>query len=231
MSKERVHHEGLLGKKLGMTHVFAADGSCVPVSVIQLGPCYVLDVKSQERDGYSAVKLGFDPKKPQRVNKPDNGLFSKAGKGAFYHVREIRCDVAKLGWGNLGQEIKAADVFKDGELVDISGTSIGRGFSGVVRRYKVGGQPSTRGTHEYRRHIGAIGCRKFPGHVFKNQRMPGQHGNAFVTMQNLEVVSVNPIENILLVKGGVPGSKGGLLIVRKATKESRVDKEAHKKAA
>ena len=220
MSTQKVYCEGLLGTKLGMTHVFTAEGECVPVSIIETGPCYVLEVKNKASHGYSAVQLGFEPKKNNRKSnsKAELGHFGKAGRGAFYHVREMRCDAESLGWTNLGQEIKVGDVFKDGELVDVSGVSIGRGYSGVVRRYKVGGHPATRGTHESRRHIGAVGCRKFPGHIFKNQRMPGQMGAANVTIQNLRVIGVNAEKNLLLVRGGVPGARGSLVIVRKAVK-------------
>lgn len=224
MSQEKLHPEGLLGKKLGMTQVFAKDGECVPVTVIELGPCYVLDVKNKDKHGYAAVQLGFEPKKQQRVNKPEIGHFAKAGKGAFYHVKEVRCDAEALGWTTLGQELKVGDVFADGELVDVSGVSIGRGFAGVVKRYKIGGQPATRGTHEYRRHIGSIGCRKFPGRVHKGKRMPGHLGNANVTAQNLEVVGIRPEQNIILVKGGVPGAKGTLVVIRKAIKSYKPGK-------
>lgn len=226
MSTKKTFREGLLGKKLGMTHLFAEDGSCVPVTLIQAGPCYVLQVKDGARDGYSAVQLGFEPKKQQRLTKSEIGHFSKAGKGGFYHVREMRCDVTKLKLGSEegtvspGTELKVGDFFSVGESVDISGTSIGRGFAGVVKRYKVGGQPATRGTHEYRRHIGAVGCRKFPGHIFKNQRMPGRMGGARVTMQNLRVIGVNPEKNILMVRGGVPGSVGALVEIRKSMRGS-----------
>lgn len=215
---QKIYRQGLLGKKLGMTHIFSDDGQCIPVTVIQAGPCYVLGVREGDKSGYSAVQFGFDPKKPQRVDKPTMGHFGKAGKGAFYHVKEVRCDAAALGWTTLGQEVLVKDVFQDGEYVDVSGVSIGRGFQGVVKRHGAKGQPSTRGTHEVRRHIGSIGCRKFPGRVFPGKRMPGQMGNENVTVQNLQVVGVRPEENIILVRGGIPGSKGGLVVIRKASK-------------
>jgi large subunit ribosomal protein L3 len=218
MTTQKQYPEGLLGKKVGMSQIFTENGKCVPVTVVQLGPCYVLDVKTPEKHGYSAVQIGFDPKKPQRVNKPMQGHFAKSAKGAFYHVRELRCDINSLGWGEVGKEITVDQVFEEGELVDVTGTSIGRGFSGVVRKFGVRGQPATRGTHEKRRNIGSIGCRKFPGRVWKNQKMPGQLGNARVTVENLRVVGVNPEQNVLLVKGGIPGSKGGLVMVKKAAK-------------
>lgn len=226
MSTQKLYPEGLLGKKLGMSHIFTAEGVCVPVTVVQAGPCYVLDVKKKDLHGYSAVQLGFEPKKFQRVNKAETGHFKKAGKGAFYHVKEVRCDVDALGWGNLGQELKVAEVFQDGELVDVSGVSIGRGFQGVVKRHGMKGQPSTRGTHEVRRHVGAIGCRKFPGHIFKNKRMPGHMGDANVTIQNVQVVGVKPEENVILIKGGIPGATGSLVVIRKAIKSYKPKKAA-----
>lgn len=223
MGSEKVYPEGLLGRKVGMTQVFTAGGERVPVTIIQTGPCFVLDVKSKDRHGYSAVQLGFGPKKPQRATKAARGHFARTGAGAFYHVKEIRCDVDNLAasngaWNTPGKELTVADVFEQGQHVDVSGVTKGRGFSGVVRKWSVGGFPATRGTHEYRRHIGAIGCRKFPGHVFKNKHMPGHYGNDKMTVQNLEVVGVRPEDNLLLVRGGVPGPKGSLVVIRKAVK-------------
>jgi large subunit ribosomal protein L3 len=209
---------GLLGKKLGMTQVFTAEGRSVPVTVIQAGPCFVLDVRAQEKDGYSAVQFGFEPKKMQRCTAAENGHFKKAGHGAFYHVKEVRCDAQALGWNEVGKQVNVGDVFKDGETVDVSGLTIGRGFQGVVRRHGFKGQPMTRGTHEVRRHVGSIGCRKFPGRVFKGQKMPGRMGGDRVTIQNLTVVGVRPEENILLVKGGIPGARGSLVVIQKAQK-------------
>jgi large subunit ribosomal protein L3 len=219
MSSSKTYTEGLLGKKLGMTQVFTPEGASVPVTIIQAGPCYVLDVRGQDVHGYSAVQFGFEPKKPQRCTKAELGSFKKGGQGAFYHIKEVRCDVQGLGWGEVGKEIKVGDVFKDGEVVDVSGVSIGRGFQGVVRRHGMKGQPMTRGTHEVRRHVGAVGCRKFPGRIFKNQRMPGRMGGDNVTVQNLQVVGVRPEENILLVRGGIPGARGSLVVIRKAMKQ------------
>jgi large subunit ribosomal protein L3 len=218
MSDHRQFPEGLLGKKLGMTQIFNDQGESIPVTAIEVGPCYVLEVRTQGKHGYNAVQLGFEPKKIQRVDKAQTGHFAKAGKGAFYHVKEVRCDIEGLGWTEPGRELKVADVFNEGELVDVSGTSVGRGFQGVVRRHHMKGQPSTRGTHEVRRHVGAVGCRKTPGRIIKGKRMPGHMGNAAVTIQNLEVIKVRPDQNVIMVRGGVPGAKGGLLVVRKAIK-------------
>jgi large subunit ribosomal protein L3 len=219
MSTEKTYQEGLLGRKLGMTQVFGEDGSAVAVTVLEVGPCYVLGVKDTTKDGYSAVRVGFQPRKLHRVNKAEMGNFAAAARGAFSRVKEIRCDAGKLGWGELGKELKVADVFADGDWVDVTGTTIGRGFAGVVKRFRVAGQPATRGTHEYRRNIGSVGCRKTPGRIWKNQKMPGHMGNLKVTVQNLKVVGVRPDENVLLVKGAVPGAKGGFITVRKAVKK------------
>ena len=208
--------EGLLGRKLGMTQVFDEDGRVVPVTMIEMGPCTILDIISEEKNGYEAVRLGFAPKKAHRCNRAEQGQFNKAGKGAFSFVREMRCAAGTLGWTNLGQELTAADVFDADELVDVTGTSIGRGFSGVFRRHNMKGQPNSRGTHEVRRHIGAVSQGTTPGRIFAGKRMPGQMGNARTTMQNLKVVAVRPEESIILVKGNVPGPKGAFVEVRKA---------------
>jgi large subunit ribosomal protein L3 len=220
MSTRKTYTTGILGKKLGMTQIFTDDGTSIPVTVIQAGPCYVLGTRDETTHGYSAVQLGFEPKKMQRVGKPEAGQFAKAGKGAFYHVRELRCDSDDLRPGITGDELRVGDIFKQGCFIDVSGLSIGKGFAGVVKRYGMRGQPATRGTHENRRHVGSIGCRKFPGRVFKNKRMPGRMGNKKVTVQNLEVVGIRPEENLILVKGGVPGARGGVLLLRSAIKSS-----------
>lgn len=223
MRTNKIFPEGLIGKKLGMTQIFNEEGESIPVTAIQVGPCFVLGVKDSAKDGYSAVQLGFDKKEVKRANKPDTGHFAKAGKGAFYCVKEVRCDVEQLGWGELGKELGVTDAFNVGQKVDVSGVSIGRGFSGVVRRYRVAGQPASRGTHEYFRHIGSIGCRKSPGRVFKNRKMPGQHGNSPVTIQNLKVVGIREEDNVILVKGAVPGAKDGYVVVRRSLKGLTAD--------
>lgn len=210
---------GLIGKKIGMTQVFTPDGSVVPVTVIQTGPCVVVQKKETEKDGYSALQLGFGNKKSQRLNKPEQGHMVKAGKGAFQVLREFRLeDVAEY---EVGQEIKVTDLFKTGDRVDVTGTSKGRGFSGVIKRWGFGGFPASHGTHEYFRHGGSIGNRSFPGRVFKGKRMAGHWGNERASVQNLEVVQVRPEENLLLIKGAVPGSKRGVLLIRRAVKGNK----------
>ena len=220
MSGQCVYPEGLLAEKVGMTQIFTDEGQCVPVTVLRTGPCYVVDVRDNAKNGYGAVQLGFTPMKPQRLTKAVRGHLEKAGRGAFRHIREMRCDVERLGWTEKGKEILAADVFNSGDLVDVTGVSKGRGFQGVVRRWGAKGQPSTRGTHETRRNIGSIGCRKYPGRVFKNKHLPGQMGDERVTTLNLKVVQVIPEEHVVLVRGSVPGAKGGLVIIRKAVQKA-----------
>lgn len=207
---------GLIGKKIGTTHLFAPDGTVVPVTVIQTGPCFVVQKKEAQRDGYDAVQLGFGVKKAQRVNKALQGHLRRAGKGAFEVLREFRSeDVSKF---EVGQEIKVAEVFKVGDRIDVTGTSKGRGFTGVIKRWGFGGFPASHGTHEYFRHGGSIGNRSFPGRVFKGKRMAGQWGNERVSVQNLEVVDVRGKDHLLLVKGSVPGPKRGVVLVRRAVK-------------
>ncbi|MEK7229174.1 MAG: 50S ribosomal protein L3 [Candidatus Binatota bacterium] len=210
---------GLIGKKIGMTQVFGADGIVVPVTVIQTGPCVVVQKKETGRDGYSAVQIGFGNKKNQRVNKPEQGHMVKAGKGAFQVLREFR--LQDVGQYEVGQEIKVADIFKAGDRIDVSGTSKGRGFAGVIKRWNFSGFPASHGTHEYFRHGGAIGNRSYPGRVFKGKKMAGHWGNEKVSVQNLEVVGIRPEENLLLVKGAVPGAKRGILIIRRAVKGNK----------
>jgi large subunit ribosomal protein L3 len=207
---------GLIGKKIGMTQVFGADGTVVPVTVIQTGPCVVVQKKETSKDGYNALQIGFGSRKAQRVNKPEQGHFAKAGKGAFEVLREFRTD--KVGEYELGQEIKAADLFKSGDRVDVAGISKGHGFSGVIKRWSFAGFPGSHGTHEYFRHGGSIGNRSYPGRVFKGKRMAGHWGDERISIQNLEVVEVRADNNLLLVKGSVPGAERGVLLIRQAAK-------------
>jgi large subunit ribosomal protein L3 len=201
---------------MGMTQVFSADGNVVPVTVIETGPCVVVQKKGAEKDGYNALQLGFGDRKAQRVNKPEQGHMKKAGKGAFRVLSEFRSD--DLSQYEVGQEIKATDLFKAGDRVDVTGTSKGRGFTGVIKRWGFRGFPASHGTHEYFRHGGAIGNRSYPGRVFKGKKMAGHWGNEKVSIQNLEVIAVRSESNVLLVKGAVPGSKRGVLLIRPAVK-------------
>ncbi|MER3448805.1 MAG: 50S ribosomal protein L3 [Chloroflexota bacterium] len=209
--------EGLLGYKLGMTRVFREDGTVLPVTVIQAGPCWVVQVRTPERDGYSAVQLGFDTKK--RVNKPMRGHLK--GLGNLRHLREFKLlDGAERV--TVGQRVDVT-LFKPGDLVDVTGTSKGRGFAGVVKRHGFAGGPKTHGQSNRWRAPGSIGANTDPGRVIKGLRMAGHMGHQRVTVQNLEVIRVDPERNLLFVKGAVPGPRKGLLLIRHAVKARRGD--------
>jgi large subunit ribosomal protein L3 len=207
--------KGILGKKLGMTQVFAADGRCVPVTVVEAGPCIVLQKKTAEKDGYNALQLGFGARKAHRTNKPAMGHFRKAGKGAFNFLREIEVDA--VDEHNVGDEITCDVVLAPGDIVDVCGTSKGKGFQGVIKRWNFAGGRASHGSMFHRR-PGAIGASAWPSRVFKGKKMAGQMGNRRVTVQGLEVVDVRPEENVVLVKGAVPGPANGLLVIRKSRK-------------
>jgi large subunit ribosomal protein L3 len=207
---------GLIGKKIGMTQFYNADGNVVPVTLIQTGPCVVVQKKERAKDGYNALQVGFGHKKSQRVNKPEQGHMAKAGKGAFEVLKEFRLD--DVSQYQVGQEIKAGDLFKTGDRVDVSGTSKGHGFTGVIKRWSFGGFPGSHGTHEYFRHGGSIGNRSFPGRVRKGKKMAGHWGNEQISAQNLEVVDIRPEADLILIKGAVPGARQGIVVVRQAMK-------------
>ena len=199
---------GLLGKKLGMTRVYDEHGNAIPVTVIQTGPCVVLQKKTVDTDGYNAIQVGFAPKKEQRCTKPEIGHMKKAGKGCFYFVREFRTDDPDRF--EVGQEIRVEDLFKVGELVDVRGRTKGRGFQGVVKRHGFRGGRATHGSM-FHRAPGSIGCSAWPSRVIKGKKLPGHMGNVMVTKKNAMVIDVRPEDNVLLVKGGVPGHRGALL--------------------
>jgi large subunit ribosomal protein L3 len=214
---------GLLAKKLGMTQIFTAEGDCIPVTVLEVGPCTVVRRKTAEKDGYDAVVIGWgevDEKHAHRLTKPEVGVFKKAGTPVFRHVKEIRVKDAKL----LG-ELKAGDVltvdkvFKQDQRIDVAGVTKGRGFTGVMKRWNMhGAARDSSTTHEHHRHVGAIGQRKTPGKVWKGKHLPGHYGVDKVTIQNLTVVGVEADKHLLLVKGAVPGHNDGLLFVNTAVK-------------
>lgn len=212
---------GILGRKLGMTQVFDEDKNAIPVTVIEAGPCPVVQKKTVETDNYNAIQLGFLDQKRQRINKPKLGHFDKANAPAKRYLREFRLDEDEIQNYETGQEVKV-NIFKTGEYVDISGYTKGRGFTGVMKRWGFSGAATrTHGTHEYFRHGGAIGCSAYPAKVFKGKKMPGRKGNDRVTIQNLMVIEVRPEQNVLLVKGSVPGAPNGLLLIRKAKKKQK----------
>lgn len=205
---------GILGKKIGMTQVFTEKGDMVPVTVIEAGPCTVVQRKTIKKDGYSALQLGFLNKNPKRANKPLMGHLKKHKAAPVRFLKEIRCDTKDI---EAGQAIRV-DIFKIGEKVKVTGTSKGCGFAGVMKKYGVKGSPASRGSHEAFRHIGSIGQCAYPGKVFKGKKMPGHMGNAKVTVKNIEVTGIKKDENLILLKGAVPGSNGGFLVIRKMKK-------------
>ena len=220
--------EGLIGRKVGMTQVFGDDGSHVPVTVIQAGPCTVTAVRTREKDGYDALQLGFEPKK-KNVTKPMQGHFKKLGVGAVGVVRELRLDKAaaeKLGSYTVGQSL-AVDIFTPGELVDVVGTTKGKGFQGGVKRHNWKGGEATHGSM-FHRAPGSIGASSDPSRVWPGHRLPGRMGGDRMTMLNLVVVRVLPEQNLVLIRGAVPGANGSLVTVRKSVK-TRAAKTAEKK--
>lgn len=207
---------GLIGRKLGMTQIYNAEGNVVPVTVVQTGPCIVVQKKEVASDGYTALQVGFGVKKAQRVNKAARGHMAKAGKGAFEFLREFRLD--DVSQYEVGQEIKVENLFKVGDHIDVSGISKGHGFTGVIKRWSFAGFPGSHGTHEYFRHGGSIGNRSYPGRVRKGKKMAGHWGNEQVSTQNLEVIDIRADENLMLVRGAVPGAKQGVVILHPAIK-------------
>jgi large subunit ribosomal protein L3 len=206
---------GILGKKLGMSQVFDTEGKVIPVTVIEAGPCTVIQRKTARTDGYDAVQIGFRQTKAARVGKPMLGHFQKAGKGAFSALQEIRVEAAEPL--DIGAEIKV-DIFKEGDVVDVMGHSKGRGFTGVIKRWGFKGGRATHGSM-FHRAPGSIGASAYPSRVIKNMKMAGQYGNERVTILNLRVVGVEPEKNLLLVRGAVPGAKNSLVFVRRAVKK------------
>ncbi len=201
--------KAILAKKLGMTQVYAQDGTVVSVTVLQAGPCYVVQKKNVEKDGYEAVQLGFDALRDALLNKPQKGHLAKAGVGPVRHLREFKLeDAASL---ELGQEIKA-DVFSQGDRVDVSAISKGKGFQGVIKRHNQARGRMTHGSG-FHRAPGSMGGASDPSRVFKSKNLPGQMGKVKVTTQNLTVVDVNPEKNVILIKGAVPGPNGTLVSV------------------
>lgn len=207
--------KAILGTKLGMSQYFKADGTLVPVTVIEAGPCTVVQKKTQETDGYNAIKVAFGTIRDNKVNKPDKGQFIKADVQPARHMREFRLEDAQNY--ELGQVIKA-DVFAEGDIIDVIGTSRGHGFAGVIQRWNQSRGPMSHGSG-YHRGVGSMGMHSDPSRVLKNKKMPGHWGNERITVQNLEIVKVDAERNVLLVKGAVPGIKGSFVFVRQAVKQ------------
>ena len=209
---------GLIGKKVGMTQVFGDGGELVPVTVVEAGPCVVVQVRTQDTDGYEALQIGFGSKREKSVPKPMQIHMAKAGKGCFERLVEVSVD--DVSSYEVGQEIKAQDVFKTGDIVDVTGVSKGRGFAGVMKRHGYAGHRATHGTHESFRGGGAVGACAYPGRIFKGKGMPGHMGAKRATVQNVEVVDVRAEDNLIFVRGGVPGPRGGEVLIRSAAKST-----------
>ena len=206
---------GLLGKKLGMTQLYTDDGTVVPVTAIQAGPCQVMQIKTEEHDGYSAIQIGFHDRKRKNATKPESGHARAAKTEPKYFIREIRSGEDEQL--ELGQTI-GVDIFNDVESVDIIGRTKGKGFQGSIKRHGFHGHSASHGVSKVHRAPGSIGGASDPARVFKGTRMPGQMGNARHTAQNLKVVRIKPEKNLLLVRGSVPGPNGGYLIIRPSRK-------------
>jgi large subunit ribosomal protein L3 len=210
---------GVIGKKLGNTQVFNQDGSVTRVTAIEVGPCTVLGKRTPDKHGYAAVILGFGKRKEKRVPKPQAAFYRKLGAPTPATVREFRISADKLADFEVGQVIKPSAFFQVGQKVDVAGVTRGRGFTGVMRRWNFKGSGSdTHGTHEYRRHGGAIGTNMTPGRTLPNLKMPGQYGNEHVTILNLPIARILDEEQILLIEGAVPGARSGMVTVRGAVK-------------
>lgn len=207
--------KGIIGKKLGMTQIFLEDGTVVPVTVIEAGPCPITQKKTTETDGYNAVQLAFEDIREKLVNKPAAGHFKKAGVSAKRHLKEFRLeDISAM---NVG-DVVAADTFASGDKVDITGITKGHGFSGVIKRWNAHHLRMTHGTGPVHRQPGSMGANSTPSRIYKNKKMAGQYGNEQVTVLNLEVVKVDTEKNIIAVKGAVPGAKGGIVFIRDSVK-------------
>ena len=206
--------KALIGNKVGMTQIFDENGTVIPVTVIEAGPCVVTQVKTLENDGYEAVQLGYGEVKESKLNKPEKGHFAKANVTAKKHLREFRLD--SIEGIKVGDELKA-DVFAAGEKIDVQGTSKGKGFQGVIKRHGQHRGPMGHGSM-YHRRPGSMGATSTPGRVFKGKKLPGHMGRVTVTIQNLDVVRVDMDKNVILVKGSVPGAKGSILKIKSAIK-------------
>ena len=207
--------KAIIGKKLGMTQIFAENGAVIPVTVIEAGPCVVTQKKTTENDGYNAIQVGYEDVSAKHVNKPAKGHFEKAGVQAKKHLKEFRLE--NTAEYNVGDVI-AADTFAQGEKVDITGITKGHGYSGAVKRWGHHMLQATHGTGPIHRQVGSMGANSTPSRVFKNKKMAGQYGNEQVTILNLEVVKVDAEKNLIAVKGAVPGARGGIVVLRNSVK-------------
>lgn len=206
--------KGIIGKKLGMTQIFLEDGTCVPVTVIKAGPCVVVQKKTVSTDGYNALQIGFESVTASAATKPRLGHCTKSGQGVFRYLKEFKLDA--IDELNVGDTLKI-DQFAEGDYVDVTGTSIGKGFQGVIKRYNFRGGRASHGSR-FHRAPGSIGASATPSHVFKNKKMPGQMGNAKVTMQRLQIVKVDAAECLMMIRGAVPGHKNNVVVIKNSVK-------------
>ena len=215
--------KGIMGRKIGITQVYSEEGDVVPVTVVEAGPCVVVQKKTVERDGYNALQLGFSEKQERKLNKPEQGHFKKHNTIPCKYLKEFR--VEDIGVYEEGQKI-TVDIFENGDFVDVTGTSKGKGFQGVVKRWGFGGGPAGHGSM-FHRAPGSIGASATPSRVFKGKKMPGRLGGKKVTVQNIRVVDVRPDENVILLKGAVPGCKNGIVTIKNSVKKRALrDKES-----
>lgn len=205
--------QGIIGRKIGMTELFMENGTAVVCTVVNAGPCFVVDKRTVEKNGYDSIQLGFEEVKPQRVKKPVAGHFKRAGVPPFKYLYEFKGETDKYKPG----DVVTAEIFKAGDIIDVSGKSKGKGFSGVMKRHGFAGQPDSHGGMSHRK-PGSIGQASYPARVWKGMKMPGQMGNKSVAMQGLQVAKVNADSNLLIIKGSVPGPKGAVLLIRHTTK-------------
>jgi large subunit ribosomal protein L3 len=216
---------GLLGRKLGSTQIFKADGNVAACAVIEASPCVVVGHRTAEKDGYTAVILGFGKRKASRTNKPMEGHFKKAGVEPMQHVKEFRVAGDQLANFPVGKPVELDAVFQEGQFVDVQGRTRGRGFTGVMRRWNFAGNVQTHGTHEYRRHGGSIGTNMTPGRTLPNLKMGGHYGDETLSVQNLRIVKIDKERGLLLIEGGVPGARNSIVTVRGGNKKPNAGKK------
>ncbi len=208
--------KGIIGKKLGMTQIYNEAGELIPVTVVEAGPAYVVQKKIKEKDGYNALQLGFEIKKLEKINKPLQGHFKKSGDKGFYFLKEVKVD--EIDKFETGQEIKVTDVFSEGEIIDVTGISKGKGFQGVMKRHNFKGGRATHGSM-FHRAPGSAGSSAYPSRVWKGKRYPGHMGNSQVTVQNLKIEKIYPEKNLMLIKGAIPGSVNSFVVIKNAIKK------------
>ncbi len=211
--------KAIIGKKVGMTQIFNADGKVIPCTVIEAGPCIVTQLKTEEKDGYNAVQFGFEDVKEKKLSKPEIGHLKKSGDALKKYLKEFRFeDCSKF---QLGDTVKA-DMFAEGDYVDVTGISKGKGYAGVIKRFNAGRSPMSHGAGPMHRHQGSMGACSDPSRIMKGKMMPGHMGNEQVTVQNLDVVKVDPELNLIAVCGAVPGPKGGIVVLKNTVKNNKV---------